>query len=374
MPRMEGGASDEVAVTPDGRVTKRVLREGAGEKPRAGDTVTLHYVGWAVKDDVRKQFDATRERGAEFSFVLLREATVLGLENAVCTMQPGERSVVKMSPQYAYGASSTESASFHGLGKSIPAGSSLEFDLELMHVATPQELAQADEAKEKPLEERIVMAEEMRLRGNALFKEGKLQAAAEVYKATIPMLRLVKATDEEQRIRGKALVPLCLNLAQCLIDMELYREAEGYIDTALADDPDNAKGLFRMAVVDFKLRNNDDALRFAVAAQKQQDSKQIRLLLTQIKSAIAQENQSAQKSYKNIFASDKPLYTEKHTAAELKSEEAKKEEAKFDNCNVCGARMLRSDLPKHVVSAHASVLDETNEKARAKFEPVEYWK
>ncbi len=129
-------------MTPDGRVTKTVLREGKGAPPRAGDTVTVHYVGHAIgKDGARKLFDSTRERGMEFSFVLMREPTVLGLENAVCAMRPGEKAVVRMSPEYGYGHSGGDSSTFHSFGKTIPAGSSLEFELDMMHVARPEQQA-----------------------------------------------------------------------------------------------------------------------------------------------------------------------------------------------------------------------------------------
>jgi tetratricopeptide (TPR) repeat protein len=191
-------------------------------------------------------------------------------------------------------------------------------------------------------------------------------------KEAIPTLRLVKASEAEQKLRATALVPLCLNLAQCLIDLQLFREAEGYLDTALHDDPDNAKGLFRMALCQHKLRNDDAALANILKSQRFHDSKQTRALLAQIRAAIAAEDAKAQSSYKNIFSGSKPVYTERHLSEEKKAERASKEEDKYQPCGVCGMRLLRSELPKHLIAAHEKQLEERDE-APPRFEEVRYW-
>merc|ERR1719269_254959 len=75
---------------PEG-VKKEILNEASADswkKPRAGDEVTVHYVGWteenyAKKDEPGTEFDGSRGRGMPFVFTLGRGQVIKGWDLGV---------------------------------------------------------------------------------------------------------------------------------------------------------------------------------------------------------------------------------------------------------------------------------------------------
>ena len=60
----DADAPAQFSTTPSG-LKYKVLRKGTGEKPKAGNTVTVHYRGWL---DDGKEFDSSYKRGQPLSF------------------------------------------------------------------------------------------------------------------------------------------------------------------------------------------------------------------------------------------------------------------------------------------------------------------
>jgi FKBP-type peptidyl-prolyl cis-trans isomerase len=208
-------------LTPDRRLSKVVHSPGSGRVVQIDDVVTLHYDAYyMVSGGKRVRFDSTAERGSEFSFRVLKEATLLGLENAVLTMRLGERATVRMSPEFGFGALGGR---FHEFGKTVPPGAHIEFELTVLHISSPTDLEEMDKEREKPLSERMAVADQMRSEGNALFKANDYSGAVQKYKQAISFLRLVHPTVEQTKQRAALLVPLCLNVAQCLLLQNLVK-------------------------------------------------------------------------------------------------------------------------------------------------------
>ena len=104
----------------EGVVTKDEVA-GTGTGARAGDTLTVHYVG-ALSDG--RVFDSSQDRGP-FSFVLGAGQVIRGWDEGLVGMKVGGKRVLTISPAFAYGSAD--------LGV-IPPNSTLVFEVELLKI------------------------------------------------------------------------------------------------------------------------------------------------------------------------------------------------------------------------------------------------
>lgn len=80
------------------------LITGKGTTAKAGDTVTVQYVGVAYS--THKVFDASWNRGQPFTFTLGAGQVIKGWDEGVVGMKVGGRRELIIPPQLAYGATS----------------------------------------------------------------------------------------------------------------------------------------------------------------------------------------------------------------------------------------------------------------------------
>ncbi len=99
------------------------LRPGTGAEARAGNTVTVHYVGTLTNG---QKFDASRDRGEGFTFKLGAGEVIQGWDQGVAGMKIGQVRKLTISPDLAYGA--------RGFPPVIPPNSTLVFEVELLAV------------------------------------------------------------------------------------------------------------------------------------------------------------------------------------------------------------------------------------------------
>jgi len=126
--RLSAASSLAIDLVGDGGVLKVLEVEGAGAVPRRGATVEVHYEGRLVASGER--FDSSRVRGKTFSFTLGEGKVIGGWEVGLSSMKAGEKAKLVCSPQYAYGPK--------GIPPTIPPDATLEFDVELISIKTPQ--------------------------------------------------------------------------------------------------------------------------------------------------------------------------------------------------------------------------------------------
>jgi FKBP-type peptidyl-prolyl cis-trans isomerase len=99
------------------------LEKGKGPSAKAGDEVTVHYVGVLYKNG--KQFDASWDRNEPFSFELGTGAVIAGWEQGIEGMKVGGRRELIIPPDLAYGSEG---------GGTIPPNSTLIFVVDLTAV------------------------------------------------------------------------------------------------------------------------------------------------------------------------------------------------------------------------------------------------
>ncbi|KAA8901792.1 peptidyl-prolyl cis-trans isomerase, binds to the drugs FK506 and rapamycin [Sphaerosporella brunnea] len=106
-------------------VKRDVLRDGNGQDyPKAGDTVTMHYVGTLAEDG--KKFDSSRDRGKPFSTVIGKKKVIKGWDEAVPEMSLGEKARLTITGDYGYGE--------RGFPNLIPPNATLIFEVELLGI------------------------------------------------------------------------------------------------------------------------------------------------------------------------------------------------------------------------------------------------
>ena len=122
-----GPLSKEPTVTPPSgpAPTKLVTKDlivGTGPEAKAGDSVTVNYVGVLYKGG--KVFDASWKRSETFPFVLGKSQVIPGWEQGIVGMKVGGRRELIIPAELAYGAK--------GSPPTIPPNSALIFVVDLL--------------------------------------------------------------------------------------------------------------------------------------------------------------------------------------------------------------------------------------------------
>ena len=114
-------ANAETFTTENG-VQVIVIEKGSAEDPtQNGDGVTMNYTGWLTADGT--MFDSSYNRCEEFTFQLGAGEVIQGWDEGILGMSPGDVRRLIIPAELAYGEAGRTS---------IPANSSLTFDVELV--------------------------------------------------------------------------------------------------------------------------------------------------------------------------------------------------------------------------------------------------
>ena len=119
-------AKEPGAVKTDSGLVFRTLTEGKGPSPTADDTVRVHYRGTLANG---KEFDSSYSRGQPTEFPLKR--VIKCWTEGVQRMKVGGKAKLTCPASIAYGDRSVG-------GGLIPANSVLQFEVELLAIATGQ--------------------------------------------------------------------------------------------------------------------------------------------------------------------------------------------------------------------------------------------
>ena len=99
------------------------LKVGTGAEAKAGQSVSVHYVGTLTDG---KKFDSSRDRGEPFGFRLGAGQVIKGWDQGVAGMKIGGLRKLTIPPHLAYGE--------RGFTTLIPPNSTLVFEVELVSV------------------------------------------------------------------------------------------------------------------------------------------------------------------------------------------------------------------------------------------------
>ena len=102
-----------------------MTQEGNGEKPTAGQVVSVHYTGKLLDGTV---FDSSVERGEPISIPIGVGRVIPGWDEGIMLMSKGEKGVLYIPYYLAYGV--------YGSAPVIPPFANLIFDVELIDIVT----------------------------------------------------------------------------------------------------------------------------------------------------------------------------------------------------------------------------------------------
>jgi len=100
-----------------------IIKEGKGEKPHKGNTVSLHYSGFLTDGTM---FDSSYERNQPFEFVLGTGRVIKGWDEGVALLNQGTKAKFIIPSNLAYGS--------RGAGGVIPPNATLIFEVELLDI------------------------------------------------------------------------------------------------------------------------------------------------------------------------------------------------------------------------------------------------
>ncbi|MEY4174998.1 MAG: hypothetical protein RI900_2163 [Actinomycetota bacterium] len=100
------------------------LKEGTGEPAKAGDTITLHYVGVLSTDGT--EFDNSYDRGQPFSFTIGSGQVIEGWDQGMVGVKAGGQRQLDIPAALAYGDQDR--------GDIIKAGSALTFVVDIVSI------------------------------------------------------------------------------------------------------------------------------------------------------------------------------------------------------------------------------------------------
>jgi len=129
----ENAKKDGVKVTESG-IQYEVLTAAEGDKPKATDTVKVHYKGTFLNGDT---FDSSYDRGQPAVFPLNR--VIKGWTEGVQLMSVGAKYKFTIPASLAYGE--------RGNPPRIPGNSTLQFEIELLEIQQPEKAAAVGDEK-----------------------------------------------------------------------------------------------------------------------------------------------------------------------------------------------------------------------------------
>lgn len=119
--QVDADASPEFVKSPKSKLQYRILRKGTGAKPKATNTVKVHYHGWL---DDGKVFDSSYQRGEPIEFPL--DGVIAGWTEGMQFVGEGGMIELDIPSELGYGA--------RGAGGVIPPNARLHFLVELLDV------------------------------------------------------------------------------------------------------------------------------------------------------------------------------------------------------------------------------------------------
>lgn len=246
-PKIPGGATLKFEIellsftsyddlTDDGSegVMKKTVTRGEGYKTPDDLAEVQYHVTIRVNNDIV----FTSREGAVLEAVIGDEELASGVELGIRKMKKGETAILKIQPQYGFGASGSDQFK-------VPADAAFEAEVVLVDFKNPMSSYEATNT-----EESLVQVRALKEVGNGKFKAKRHAAAAKRYASAIKFIDDIDEEDasEVQKTEiSEMYVSLHLNHAACLLKMERFAEVRKECDKVLKKDASNVKATFRTA-------------------------------------------------------------------------------------------------------------------------------
>lgn len=195
-------------VTKDGKIKKKIIRDGYGETPKEGQEVTIHYNAYLEFSE--EPFDSTYIRKKAMVFVIGSGTTLPGLDIAVRTMKTNEKAQFIIHYSYAYGKM--------GCLARIPPEATILFEIELTKYLNCEALSWFDklsDEEQKVFENVYKYSQAMCLKAKEL-TNSNVKLAIREYNRIASKLEYCQLKDSiEQEKQQALLLRIYTNLVVC---------------------------------------------------------------------------------------------------------------------------------------------------------------
>lgn len=111
----------------------------------------------------------------------------------------------------------------------------------------------AEHVHHLPRKEKLQWALDLKDKANECYVQSRFEEAARLYNDCLVALDFDGKEDETAEVVAKLQLPVCTNLAACLIEMGKYEECVRMCDIALSVDPTAPKALYRRGLARYRL-------------------------------------------------------------------------------------------------------------------------
>jgi FK506-binding protein 6 len=178
-------------LVPDGRIKKRIIRKGDGEKPKEFATVRVNYNGYLEYDD--EPFDSTYMRKRPLKYTLGGGKIIAGLDFAIQSMILNEKAQFLIHPDYAYGKNCL-------VGR-VPPNATVLFEVELFEIVNcgaAITFESLPEDQQKMFSEVYKYCTALCERGKKSFLDQDIKSAIKDYNIAVSKLERVMLTDNDE--------------------------------------------------------------------------------------------------------------------------------------------------------------------------------
>ncbi|KAM9859652.1 peptidyl-prolyl cis-trans isomerase FKBP5 isoform 1-T2 [Aulostomus maculatus] len=272
-------------LTDDGGIVRRIKVKGEGyTNPNDGAMVDVHLegsCGGRLFDcrDVRFTVSEAEDKGVP-----------LGVDRAMDKMQKGECCLLYLKPKYGFGSKGKPE---YKIGP----------DKDLVYEVTLKDFERAKESWEMDLHEKLILAAEVKHKGNHYFKGARYYQAIIQYQRIVFWLEMECGTDLEQQKRIQDFVLTAhLNLALSFLRLKEFSLVVENCNKVMELDECNEKALYRRGKA--RLLRNEFSLAMADFQQVLQVNSLNRAARVQIaicQSRMKEYHEHDKKIYANMF-------------------------------------------------------------------------
>ncbi|KAL0076414.1 hypothetical protein J3Q64DRAFT_1771681 [Phycomyces blakesleeanus] len=249
-----------VSLTPDNNVTKRIIRSGQGQCPKADSIVSVHYESFLEDGSL---FDSSRQRNAAYEFVPNGGKVIKAWEIAIPIMHVGELAEIVCTYDYGYGKK--------GWPPIVPQKANLRFEVELLGT-----WESAESVKQK-----ISVALAKKEEGNAFYKQGAIEQALFAYRKGREYVVDVWDCEPEDLIKAREVtIALHANVAACYMKMRDWDKAIEVCQKVLDREPRNIKACYRIGQAYYEKDDYENGIGFVtIGLRGNPDSQELKALL-----------------------------------------------------------------------------------------------
>lgn len=290
---------EEVNITEDGGIVKKMIARGEGGCPSKGEQVAVEYEGRLEDGTV---FDSSKNHGQPLEISIGTGQVIQGWDQGIIAMELGEKADLVIQSNYGYGD--------RGSPPKIPGGATLIFTVQLLQIGDRKH-----GVKQLSEEELMEVALKQKDLGNAQFKDKKFEEASVHYREALS--HLTSFIEEKEEI-NKLKITCYQNLSVALNAMGKYNDAVVMCSEALQVDDKAAKALYLRGIAHMKLKNFDEATEDMKAAIKlNPQDKKLRTEFENIKNEKKKHNSSQAAAMQNMFKQG--MYNEKSDVKFMKN-------------------------------------------------------